>query len=52
LHSDFSWELADHAWNTLDAFTHGFTLQRNSFPLEMLLEGLERLRLRDATQRG
>jgi AcrR family transcriptional regulator len=94
----FSWALADHAWNTLDAFTHGFTLQRINFPLEpqeyataashflpmipveqypymnglsqevisgrhdgrqhlelgleMLLEGLERLRLRGATQRG
>jgi hypothetical protein len=52
LHSDFSWALADHAWNTLDAFTHGFTLQRIKFPLELLLEGLQRLRLRCATQRG
>jgi hypothetical protein len=29
----FSWALADHAWNTLDAFTYGFTLQRLNFPL-------------------
>lgn len=30
----FSWKLADHAWNTLDAYTYGFTLQRLNFPLE------------------
>lgn len=30
----FSWAMADHAWNTLDAFTYGFTLQRLNFPLE------------------
>jgi AcrR family transcriptional regulator len=94
----FSWALADHAWNTLDAFTYGFALQRIHFPLEpgqyaaaasqflpmipaaqypymnglsqevisgrhdglqhlelgleLLLEGLERLRLRGATQIG
>lgn len=30
----FSWAMADHAWNTLDAFTYGFTLQRINFPLE------------------
>lgn len=30
----FSWAMADHAWNTLDAFTLGFTLQRLNFPLE------------------
>ena len=30
----FSWAMADHAWNTLDAFTYGFTLQRLTFPLE------------------
>ncbi len=30
----FSWPMADHAWNTLDAFTYGFTLQRLNFPLE------------------
>lgn len=29
----FSWAMADHAWNTLDAFTYGFTLQRLNFPL-------------------
>jgi AcrR family transcriptional regulator len=92
----FSWRLADHAWNTLDAFTYGFALQRINFPLEprqyaaaasqflpmipverypymnglsqevisgrhdglqhlelgleLLLEGLERLRLEGATQ--
>lgn len=30
----FSWAMADHAWNTLDAFTYGFTLQRLNFPLQ------------------
>ena len=30
----FSFAMADHAWNTLDAFTYGFTLQRLNFPLE------------------
>ena len=30
----FSYPMADHAWNTLDAYTHGFTLQRLNFPLE------------------
>lgn len=30
----FSWAMADHAWNTLDAFTYGFTLQRLNFPLD------------------
>lgn len=30
----FSWAMADHAWNTLDAFVYGFTLQRLNFPLE------------------
>ena len=30
----FSWAMADHAWNTLDAFTYGFALQRLNFPLE------------------
>lgn len=30
----FSWRAADHAWNALDAYTYGFTLQRLSFPLE------------------
>jgi AcrR family transcriptional regulator len=30
----FSWAMADYAWNTLDAFTYGFTLQRLNFPLE------------------
>lgn len=30
----FSWAMSDYAWNTLDAFTYGFTLQRLNFPLE------------------
>ena len=30
----FSYPMADHAWNTLDAFTYGFTLQRLNFPFE------------------
>jgi AcrR family transcriptional regulator len=30
----FSYPMADHAWNTLDAFVYGFTLQRLNFPLE------------------
>lgn len=30
----FSYPLADHAWNTLDAYTYGFTLQRLNFPLD------------------
>ena len=30
----FSWAMADHAWNTLDAFTYGFTLRQLNFPLE------------------
>ena len=29
----FSWPLADHAWNALDAFIYGFTLQKLNFPL-------------------
>jgi AcrR family transcriptional regulator len=29
----FPYELADHAWNSLDAYTYGFTLQRLNFPL-------------------
>ena len=28
----FSWAMADRTWNTLDAFTYGFTLQRLNFP--------------------
>jgi AcrR family transcriptional regulator len=30
----FSYPMADHAWNTLDAYTYGFTLQRLNFPLD------------------
>jgi AcrR family transcriptional regulator len=29
----FPYELADYAWNSLDAYTYGFTLQRLNFPL-------------------
>jgi AcrR family transcriptional regulator len=30
----FSYALADHAWNALDAYTYGFTLQKLNFPLK------------------
>lgn len=30
----FSYPLADHAWNAIDAFIYGFTLQTLHFPLE------------------
>ena len=30
----FPYELADHAWNALDAYTYGFTLSTLNFPLE------------------
>jgi AcrR family transcriptional regulator len=30
----FSYPLADYAWNALDAYTYGFTLQKLNFPLE------------------
>jgi AcrR family transcriptional regulator len=30
----FSYAMADHAWNALDAYVYGFTLQRLNFPLE------------------
>ena len=30
----FSYPMADHAWNALDAFVYGFTLQQRNFPLE------------------
>ena len=30
----FSYPDADHAWNALDAFIYGFTLQKRNFPLE------------------
>jgi len=28
----FSYPMADHAWNALDAYTYGFTLQKLNFP--------------------
>ncbi len=30
----FSYPLADHAWNALDAYIYGFTLQKLNFPFE------------------
>jgi AcrR family transcriptional regulator len=30
----FSYPMADHAWNALDAYIYGFTLQRLTFPLD------------------
>jgi hypothetical protein len=30
----FSYPLADHAWNTLDAYIYGFTLHKLNFPFE------------------
>ena len=30
----FSYPMADHAWNALDAYIYGFTLQKLNFPLE------------------
>ncbi|MDF1838361.1 MAG: TetR/AcrR family transcriptional regulator C-terminal domain-containing protein, partial [Planctomycetota bacterium] len=30
----FSYAMADHAWNTIDAHVYGFTLQRLNFPFE------------------
>jgi AcrR family transcriptional regulator len=30
----FSYPMADHAWNALDAYVYGFTLQRLNFPLD------------------
>jgi AcrR family transcriptional regulator len=30
----FSYPLADHAWNALDAYIYGFTLQNRNFPLD------------------
>ena len=30
----FSFEMADHAWNTIDAHIYGFTLQELNFPFE------------------
>lgn len=30
----FSYPMADHAWNAIDAYIYGFTLQKLNFPLE------------------
>jgi hypothetical protein len=30
----FSYPMADHAWNALDAYVYGFTLQKLNFPLD------------------
>ncbi len=30
----FSYEAADHAWNSIDSFIYGFTLQKLNFPFE------------------
>ena len=30
----FSYSMADHAWNAIDAYVYGFTLQKLSFPLD------------------
>ena len=30
----FSYALADHAWNALDSYVYGFTLQKLNFPFE------------------
>ncbi len=30
----FSYPMADHAWNALDAYIYGFTLQNRNFPLD------------------
>jgi AcrR family transcriptional regulator len=30
----FSYPIADHAWNAIDAYVYGFTLQKLNFPLE------------------
>lgn len=34
LSAGFSYPAADHAWNTLDSFIYGFTLQSLNFPFE------------------
>ncbi len=34
LSAGFSYEMADHAWNTLDSYIYGFTLQCLNFPFE------------------
>lgn len=30
----FSWEMADHAWNAIDSYVYGFTLQALNFPFQ------------------
>jgi AcrR family transcriptional regulator len=30
----FSWPMSDHVWSSIDAWVHGFTLQRLHFPLQ------------------
>ena len=30
----FSYPMADHAWNALDAYVYGFTLQKRNFPFK------------------
>jgi AcrR family transcriptional regulator len=30
----FSYPIADHAWNAIDAYVYGFTLQKLNFPIE------------------
>jgi AcrR family transcriptional regulator len=30
----FSYPLADHAWNAMDAYIYGFTLQKKNFPVD------------------
>lgn len=32
VNAGFSYALADHAWNALDSYTYGFTLQKLNFP--------------------
>jgi AcrR family transcriptional regulator len=34
IEAGFSYPLADHAWNALDAYVYGFTLQQLNFPLD------------------
>lgn len=34
LGAGFSYQLADHAWNAIDSYIYGFTLQKLNFPFE------------------
>ena len=34
LAAGFSYQLADHAWNAMDSYVYGFTLQKLNFPFE------------------